>query len=64
MINKDVYIPPTVTVDGVVFEIVDGALSVLLIRRSAEPFKGEWALPGGFMDRTDASAAGAARCSS
>lgn len=38
-----------VTVDLVVFTIVDGALNVLLIRRGSEPYAGRWALPGGFV---------------
>jgi len=42
------YVPPTVTVDGVVFQVVDGQLVVLLIKRIREPFKSEWALPGGY----------------
>ena len=42
------YIPPTLTVDAVVFQITNGALEVLLIKRPNEPFKGEWALPGGY----------------
>lgn len=42
------YTPPTLTVDAVVFSLRDGDLHVLLIRRSAEPFKGSWALPGGY----------------
>lgn len=45
---KQPYIPPTVTVDGVVFQLVDGRLSVLLVKRAQEPFAGEWALPGGY----------------
>jgi len=42
------YVPPIVTVDGVVFQIVDNELAVLLVKRAREPFKGEWALPGGY----------------
>lgn len=34
------------SVDCVVFGYQDGTLKVLLIKRGAEPFKGQWALPG------------------
>src|SRR5215475_1293014 len=37
------------TVDCVVFGFDDGELKVLLIERGLEPFKGRWALPGGFV---------------
>ena len=43
------YARPSVTVDMVVFTVVDMDLKVLLIRRGAPPFEGEWALPGGFV---------------
>ena len=38
-----------ITVDVVIFTIQDGALKVLLVKRSNEPFKGKWAIPGGFI---------------
>ena len=38
---------PLLTTDCVIF---DGNARVLLIRRKNEPFKGEYALPGGFID--------------
>lgn len=37
------------TVDCVVFGFDGGDLKVLLIQRALEPFKGKWALPGGFV---------------
>ncbi len=42
------YHPPTLTVDSVIFQITNGELVVLLIRRAQEPFKDWWALPGGY----------------
>ncbi len=43
------YARPSVTVDMVVFTVVDLDLKLLLIERGAPPFEGEWALPGGFV---------------
>ena len=37
------------TVDCVVFGFDEGELKVLLIQRALPPFKGKWALPGGFV---------------
>ena len=37
------------SVDAVVFGYEEGHISVLLIKRKYEPFKGEWAIPGGFV---------------
>jgi 8-oxo-dGTP diphosphatase len=41
--------PVAVTVDLVVLTIRDDRLSVLLSRRGEAPFRGRWALPGGFV---------------
>ncbi len=41
--------PFAVTVDIVVLTIRNGVLSVLLVRRGAAPFAGDWSLPGGFV---------------
>ena len=43
------YPHPAVTVDIVIFTIVDDDLKVLLIQRGIEPYEGMWALPGGFV---------------
>jgi 8-oxo-dGTP diphosphatase len=51
---------PAVTVDCVVFGFDEGDLKVLLVRRDVEPFRGKWALPGGFV-REDESLEEAAR---
>jgi len=42
------YVAPTLVVDAVIFQLVEGKLSVLLMQRPNEPFKGAWALPGGY----------------
>jgi len=53
------YPRPALTVDCVVFGYDEGELKVLLIERGMDPFKGQWALPGGFiqMDETPDEAA-------
>lgn len=38
-----------VTVDIVIFTVRKKKLEVLLIQRGAEPYKGKWAIPGGFI---------------
>ncbi len=40
---------PALTVDCVVFGRDEQTLKLLLIRRKLDPFKGSWALPGGFV---------------
>jgi 8-oxo-dGTP diphosphatase len=42
-----------VTVDMVILTMSDGRLHVLLVRRGVEPFKGMWAIPGGFKRPTE-----------
>jgi 8-oxo-dGTP diphosphatase len=40
---------PMVTVDAAVFAFLKGRAKLLLILRGKDPFKGKWALPGGFV---------------
>ena len=40
----------SVTVDIVVLTIRDERLCALVVERGGEPFKGRWALPGGFVE--------------
>lgn len=44
------YPRPSVTVDATIFRKVKSGIEILLIQRGREPFKGGWALPGGFLD--------------
>ena len=41
---------PMVTVDAVVFNVSGNKPRLLLIKRGKEPFKGQWAFPGGFVN--------------
>ena len=50
------YFHPAVTTDAVVLGFDGEALNVLLIKRGLEPYKGMWALPGGFLKQDDLSA--------
>ena len=45
----DEYEKPAVTVDTVIFTVRNDSLQVLLVKRGVEPFKGNWAIPGGFV---------------
>lgn len=45
------YQRPTVTVDAIVFQTPNlKDIEVLLIKRRNDPFRGKWALPGGFLE--------------
>jgi 8-oxo-dGTP diphosphatase len=44
------YKRPSVTVDVVIFSILDQMLKVLLIKRKSWPHQGMWAIPGGFVN--------------
>lgn len=59
--EKDKYEKPSIATDMVIFTIQEGIpdnprrkadmnLKVLLIKRGSHPFKGDWALAGGFME--------------
>jgi 8-oxo-dGTP diphosphatase len=50
-----------VTADVVAFTMRADDLAVLLIRRKSEPFKGCWALPGGFVNENESLERAAAR---
>jgi len=50
-----------VTTDCVIFSYEDRELKVLLIRRGADPYKGQWAFPGGFLRMTETAKEGALR---
>ena len=43
------YDRPSVTVDVLVFAVMDDQLKVALIKRGIAPFKNSWAIPGGFV---------------
>ncbi len=47
------YPPVAVTVDVVLLTVRSGRLSVLLVERRHHPFRGSWALPGGFVEPDD-----------
>jgi 8-oxo-dGTP diphosphatase len=48
------YPTPALTVDVVIFCVLQDCLQVLLIQRGREPFRGLWALPGGFVEIDEA----------
>jgi len=56
------YWRPAVTTDCVIFgyDVKEG-LSLLLIERGLEPYKGKWAFPGGFLQENETAEEGAVR---
>lgn len=55
------YPRPSVTTDCVIFGFDGKSLKVLLIERGVEPFKGQWAFPGGFLKPEETAEEGALR---
>ena len=55
------YPRPAVTCDCVVFRFEDNKLKTLLIERGGEPYKGCWAIPGGFLNMDENAEQGALR---
>jgi 8-oxo-dGTP diphosphatase len=50
-----------VTVDTVIFTVLDATLQVLLVRRGEDAFEGLWSLPGGFVEPSEPLEAAALR---
>lgn len=55
MVSQKLIKPQGLTTDIVIFTIEDEELKVLLIRRANDPFRGKWALPGGFIFNNEGS---------
>ncbi|MCQ2376076.1 MAG: NUDIX hydrolase [Salinivirgaceae bacterium] len=55
------YPHPAVTTDCVIFGFDGSAMNILLVERGIEPFKGSWALPGGFLKMDETVEQGALR---
>jgi 8-oxo-dGTP diphosphatase len=52
---------PALTVDIVLLHTSADDIEVLLIKRAREPFEGQWAFPGGFVDKDESLEDAAAR---
>jgi 8-oxo-dGTP diphosphatase len=55
------YPKPSVTVDTIIFALVNKEIKVLLIKRKYPPFAGKWAIPGGFVEVNEALSTAANR---
>ena len=55
--------PPALTVDVVIFSLAlpEHGLNTLLVRRANDPFRGEWAIPGGFVNYNESLETAATR---
>ena len=53
--DASAFLSCAVTADILILTVVDAQLEMLLVRRSAEPFEGVWALPGGSNGQTNRS---------
>lgn len=51
----------SLTADSVIFYRGEGKTEVLLVKRKNDPFKGRWALPGGFLEDEEPLETGAQR---
>jgi 8-oxo-dGTP diphosphatase len=59
--DPSIYERPSVTVDIILFTVSDNDLKVLLVKRRLPPFKGMWAIPGGFVRKGETLEAAALR---
>lgn len=55
------YPHPAVTTDCVIFGFDGSTINILLVERGIEPYKGSWALPGGFLKMDETVEEGALR---
>lgn len=55
------YPHPSVTTDCVIFGFDGTKIHVLLVKRGIEPYKGKWAMPGGFLRMDECAEVGARR---
>ncbi len=55
------YPHPAVTTDCVIFGFDGEKLKILLVQRGIDPYKGKWALPGGFLKPDETAEQGAKR---
>lgn len=60
--NPNKYEKPSVTTDILIFTVNENhELELLLIKRGGHPYKGKWAIPGGFINMTESLDDGARR---